>query len=203
MGGTGEAGRRGDGARRPVGRRPGESGSRDAILAAARDTFAERGFAGATMRAIAARAGVDPSLIRHFFGSKAALFAAAVAAGSDVASHLRDALTGPRDGIGARVADAYLRLWEDPEVGEALRALIRSGVALGGPAEQLLEAIGASDGAPLPLERVLAGTHLLGVAYARFIAQLPAVAALDHDELVELIAPAIQRYLVPDGASRG
>ena len=57
-----------------TGRRPGESGAREHILSAARATFAERGFEGATIRTIAARARVDPALVLHYFRSKRALF---------------------------------------------------------------------------------------------------------------------------------
>ncbi len=60
------------------GRRPGSGGSREDILAAARAAFGERGYDGATMRDIAARAGVDPALVHHFFGSKQQLFTAAM-----------------------------------------------------------------------------------------------------------------------------
>ncbi|MGY5190550.1 UNVERIFIED_CONTAM: TetR/AcrR family transcriptional regulator, partial [Bacillus amyloliquefaciens DSM 7 = ATCC 23350] len=47
------------------------------ILAAARDRFARSGFARATIRAIAADAGIDPSMVMRYFGNKNQLFAAA------------------------------------------------------------------------------------------------------------------------------
>ena len=47
--------------KRGPGRRPGESGTRQAILDAARAQFAAHGWDGATIRAIAADAGVDPA----------------------------------------------------------------------------------------------------------------------------------------------
>ena len=61
-----------------TGRRGGDSGTREAILDAARKRFAAHGYAGATIRRIAADAGVDPALVHHFFGTKERLFAAAV-----------------------------------------------------------------------------------------------------------------------------
>jgi len=62
-----------------AGRRAGAGGeSRDAILRAARVLFAQRGFRGTTMRAIAKRAGVDIALVHYFFGSKPKLFAASI-----------------------------------------------------------------------------------------------------------------------------
>ena len=63
---------------RRTGRRTGDSGTREAILGAARKQFGDHGYAGATIRAIAADAGVDPALVHHFFGTKERLFAAAM-----------------------------------------------------------------------------------------------------------------------------
>lgn len=60
----------------PRGRRPGTSSARDDILAAARVLFAERGYDGASTRAIASAAAVDPALINHYFGGKEGLFQA-------------------------------------------------------------------------------------------------------------------------------
>ena len=62
-----------------VGRRPGNQDTRGQIITAARQAFAEKGFAGASMRAIAAEAAVDPALIHHYFDSKQQLFLATVA----------------------------------------------------------------------------------------------------------------------------
>jgi len=71
------------GARRPgrprrSGRRGGDSGTREAILAAARARFGELGYDHATIRKIAAAAGVDAALVHHFYGTKEELFAAAM-----------------------------------------------------------------------------------------------------------------------------
>jgi AcrR family transcriptional regulator len=62
------------------GRRPGSGDTRQEILDAARKTFAEVGFDRARLRLIADEAGVDPSLIVHFFGSKRELYERAIAA---------------------------------------------------------------------------------------------------------------------------
>ncbi|PID36679.1 MAG: hypothetical protein CR993_03370 [Rhodobacterales bacterium] len=48
------------------------------ILAAAEVEFAERGFDGAGMKALAARAGVSQSLLHYHFGSKDKLYAAVI-----------------------------------------------------------------------------------------------------------------------------
>ena len=54
----------------PRGRRPAGENTRAALLAAARVEFTERGFDGATVRAIAQRAGVDAAMVNHWFGGK-------------------------------------------------------------------------------------------------------------------------------------
>ena len=66
-----------------TGRRKGNPGTREAILAAARDAFAERGYDKATIRQIAAGAVVDPALVHHYFGTKEQLFLATVEAPFD------------------------------------------------------------------------------------------------------------------------
>lgn len=65
--------------RRPYTRAP-EGRRREALIAAALDLMAEGGPASASVRAIAARAGVTPGLIRHYFSSKDDLSRAAFGA---------------------------------------------------------------------------------------------------------------------------
>ena len=97
------------GPRRPSGRRRGDSGTRQAILDAAREQFAARGYDGASLRAIAAAAGVDPALIRHFHGSKGDLFAATVDFPADLPRRLEAAVAGRADG-GRVAAEVRRRL---------------------------------------------------------------------------------------------
>src|SRR5262249_47975940 len=77
--------------------------NRDAILAAAREQFTERGYDSATIRGIAGRAGVDPALVHHYFGSKADLFAAALDLPVQPRVILDDVLPGDVDGLGERL----------------------------------------------------------------------------------------------------
>src|SRR4051812_37033335 len=58
------------------GRRPGNPDTRREILDSARKVFAANGFNKASIRRIAAGAGVDPALVHHYFGSKDELFLA-------------------------------------------------------------------------------------------------------------------------------
>src|SRR5690242_14376813 len=98
-----------------TGRRPGATVTREAILDAARRRFAEAGYDQTSIRAVAADAGVNPALVMQFFGSKEALFQAAVRWPFDpieVAPHL---VGQGRAGLAERLARTFLTLWEAPD----------------------------------------------------------------------------------------
>jgi AcrR family transcriptional regulator len=186
-----------------TGRRPGDSGTRAAILVAAREQFAGKGYGGASLRTIAAAAGVDPGLIRHFYGSKDDLFAAALEVPEELADRMVRALTGHPDGLGARVVNAYLDIWEDPATAGPLLAVVRSAVTSERAADRLRTLVGArllADVAPRlgPDGEVRAGitaAHLMGIAMARYVLRVEPVASLDREVLVTVCAPVIQAYL--------
>lgn len=190
-----------------AGRRPGSSGTREAILDAARVTFAERGFAGTTVRAVAAGASVDPALVHHFYGTKDELFAAALALPGDLVARLPHLLDGDRAGVGERMTRTYLSLWEHPATSAPLRAVVRSAVTHESAAALLRELItsrllvhaAARLGVDAPeLRLALAGAHLVGVAMTRHVVRIEPLASADLDVLVAAIAPAVQRYLTGD-----
>ncbi len=189
--------------KRPTGRRAGDSGTRDAILDAARDRFAERGYEGASLRAIATDAGVDPGLIRHFFGDKENLFTATVANRTAIPERILASLGGDPHTVGQRMADTYLRLWEEAETRPILLSLARSAVTSRRAAAMLVETLSSrvrvAEHIEMADERMrriaLAAAHLFGVAIARHVIEIPAIADLSHEALVAEVAPAIQRYL--------
>ena len=196
------------GARRR-GPRPGGADTRATILAAAREEFAEKGFTAVTVRSIGSRAGVDPAMINHYFGSKAGLFREVTHVPVDPGAGLPEVLAGPRAQLGARLARHVLGIWEDPAFRDAALALIRSSATeVGGPRllreyleTQLLPRIAASARGPAPVQQTaLAMTHIVGVVMGRHIAGLPPLAEPSVEELVAQIAPAVQRYL--DGTHR-
>lgn len=187
-----------------TGRRPGESGAREAILAAARSQFAAHGYRGATIRGIAAEAGVDPALLRHYFGDKDGLFAEVLELPPEVLPAVREALAGPPDQAGHRLAATYLGLWDDPTTGTIMAATVASVLANPRARQRLLDLIASTDlpglmpDAPsdeAALRLSLAASHLLGLATARHVIGAPALAELPRDTLVALVAPAIQHYL--------
>ncbi|WP_282009713.1 TetR/AcrR family transcriptional regulator [Brevundimonas aveniformis] len=79
----------------------GSATTRQAILTAARDQFAEHSYQDVSLRAIARTAGVDVALIARYFGSKEDLFASAL----DSCEMATDLFTGPRETFGIRVAE--------------------------------------------------------------------------------------------------
>lgn len=196
-------GARADGPRRR-GRRPGGSDTRGEILAAARAELAQRGFDGATVRAVARRAGVDPALVRHYFDDKAELFAAAmVPAGVDPAHLVPALLAGGPDGLGERLARAVLELWED-EQGETFRALF---AALGSSEPHLRAMAGflgrqvftrvgeALPGPDVELRVSLVVSHVAGLLVGRHVMRLPYLATLGTEQLAALVGPTLQAYL--------
>ncbi|MCB6178453.1 TetR family transcriptional regulator C-terminal domain-containing protein [Rhodobacter sp. Har01] len=85
-----------------------EANRRESLIAATQALVAEGGPQAATVRAIAARAGVTPGLIRHYFGSKDEL--------------IRAAYTMLVDGMTDKGADALEGVGADPE--ERLAAFV-------------------------------------------------------------------------------
>lgn len=186
-----------------AGRRPGPTQTPDAILAAARRQFAERGFRETTVRAVAAEAGVNPALVHHYFGSKDGLFVAALDLPVNPVDVLQQLLSaGPRAEFGERFVRLFLRLWRDPATGQSLQALLRSATGTEQGAarirslaeEVLLEHAAAALGVP-KLRVAVAMSHLVGLVLAATVLRIEPLASADEEELVALIAPTIQRYL--------
>ena len=186
------------------GRRPGESGTREAILAAARGAFAELGYDRATIRGIAAAAAVDPALVIHYFGSKDGLFGAALHIPVEPGTVLKRAAAADPAQLGATITRAFLEAWEPPENRQRLIAMVRSAMTndtamalvreyLGrrvfGPITQTL---GAPDA---DLRATLMGSQFIGLAMMRYISGIEPLASASVDELVAAIGPTMQRYL--------
>jgi AcrR family transcriptional regulator len=196
------------------GRRAGDSGTREAILESARVQFAERGYDGATIRAIAAAAGVDPALVHHFYGTKERLFAAAMqlpfVPSEAITAALTETQRTPGESAGEHLVRSALALWDSPEVRGSLIGLLRSALTSEQAAAMLREFVTAAILRPVasaaidtdpertPFRAALAGSHMLGLALTRYVLQLGPVAAADADELAAAIGPSIDRYLTGD-----
>jgi AcrR family transcriptional regulator len=178
--------------------------SRRAILGAARTAFGELGFEGASMRAIAATAGVDAALIHHYFGSKQQLFVAAMDLPFDIAFVRATVTAGPVEGLGERIARFFLTLWENPIRRPILLGMLRS--ATTDPAAAAMVRRLFIDNAVLPLaveaglpdaeyRATLVGSQLLGLALLRYVLGFEPLASASIDTVVAAIGPTIQRYV--------
>jgi len=184
--------------------RGGESDARERILAASVEEFGEHGYDGATVRGIAARAGVDSALVHHYFGTKADLFAEAVGAPMRPDVDIPGLLAGPRDALGENIVRYVLDAWERPDVRKRGVVLLRSAIGnrlatpllAGFLSRELIGRIAAQLDVPdAELRASLVASQVAGILIARHVLKLPAVAAASVDELVERIGPNVQRYL--------
>ncbi len=190
-----------DGVRR--GRRPGRPDTRAEILTAARQAFAEHGFAATTIRAIATAAGVDTALVHHYFGNKDDLFVAALALPEDPRETVLAAVEGPMDQAGERVVRAFLTMWEDPGLQPAFMAMSRRLVEPDGDSSirdsfvpVLLDPLGERLGVDRPdLRMPLVASQVLGIVFARYVIGIEPIASMDTETLVEIYSPTVQRYL--------
>jgi AcrR family transcriptional regulator len=192
--------------RRPrrTGRRPGDSGAREAILAAGRSAFGELGFDGATVRGIAGAAGVDPALVHHYFGTKEQLFVAAMQLPVDPAALIAGLLAEGTGGLGERLVRAFLGVWDSPTDTSPFLALIRSAVSHERSAAMLREfvskavlgrLVAALDVDDAPRRAALAGTQLVGLAMVRYVLRLEPIASAPAEELIGPVGATLQRYL--------
>jgi AcrR family transcriptional regulator len=188
----------------PRGRRPGTSTTREAVLEAARRRFAEVGFDVASIRTIAAAAGVDPALVLHHFGSKEHLFREAVAWPFDPSALERVILDGGSAGLGERLARVFFQQWDDAATWGSLLAVLRSALTHAESAtllrqflrDQLLRRLAnVLEGADRDLRVELAAAHLLGVAIVRHLLQLEPLASASVDDLAARLGPALDRDL--------
>jgi AcrR family transcriptional regulator len=187
-----------------TGRRPGPTSTRASILAAAAECFAADGYDATSLRHVAARAGVDPALVRRFFGSKDQLFTEVAAALIVPGRALAAIADGPSEAAGERLVRYFLSLLGDVSQPGPLLGLIRSAVVSEHAAgllrrllaEQVLGKLAASLGpGTADIGAALAASQLVGLAVARYAVRLDALAAADTDDLVRWVAPVIQSYL--------
>jgi AcrR family transcriptional regulator len=174
------------------------------ILRQARASFAEHGYAGTTVRAVARAAGVDPALVYHYYDSKEGLLDAATTPPQSFLDQIVTAWQTPQDELGEQLLRGMLRNWEHPDHGpvlqailqiagnepatrEKLRAIIEQSMM--GPAAQALD-----DSERLTRSSLIA-SQLMGLAFMRYVWKIEPIATMTEDDLAAAIAPTIQRYL--------
>ncbi|HYQ64057.1 TetR family transcriptional regulator [Actinophytocola sp.] len=186
------------------GRRPGGTDTREALLNAAREVFIEQGFDGATVRAIASRAGVDAAMVNHWFGGKEGLFGEAVLKlpfnPQDI---LSDLLTADAEHIGDAIVRRFVTTW-DTTGGGVFTALMRS-VASHEEAAMMLRdfffkhifkhVIGRLAPDNHELRATLVATQIVGMGMIRYVAKFEPFASADVDIVSAAVAPTLQRYI--------
>ncbi|WP_369224318.1 TetR family transcriptional regulator [Streptomyces sp. R39] len=181
------------------------AGTRDRILATAREEFSERGYEKTSVRAIAKAAGVDSALVHHYFGTKEQIFEAAVSVAFAPALNAPTALAdGPPEGVGERLTRFVFGIWENPTTRTPLLAILRSAVNNDTAAAvfrrliatQLLRRV--AEQLDLPdgeLRAELAAAQLVGCAMMRYVIKLEPLASADLEQLVTRVAPVVQGHL--------
>lgn len=189
------------------GRRPAGQDTRSALLDAARAVFSESGYEGATVRAIAARAGVDAAMVNHWFGGKETLFAQAVLQlPFDPQEVVHTLLEGELDTLGERIVRRFVTVW-DSSAGGVFPALVRSLASHGQAAiglrdfliENILDRIMSRLDADQPrLRATLCASQLIGIGMVRYVARFEPLGSADAETVVAAVAPTLQRYLTGD-----
>ncbi|MEU8821697.1 TetR family transcriptional regulator [Actinoplanes sp. NPDC048796] len=171
-------------------------GTRAAILKAARERFAADGYERATIRAIAADAAIDPSMVMRYYGSKERLFAAA----AEFDLRLPALEDVPPEQVATVLVGHFLERWEGDET---LMALLRAGVTNPAAADRMREIFAAqlvpvAERLSPDRPRIRAGlvaSQILGLALCRYVLRLPPLVAMERAELVDWTAPAVRHYL--------
>jgi AcrR family transcriptional regulator len=175
--------------------------AREAILDAARQRFAAQGFEGATMRAIAGDAGVDPALVAYYFGSKSGLFLESLRLPVNPADAIEALLAEGTDELGARLITRFLQVWDNPVTGGPIISVLRSASSQPELLREFLERqivprfVEAIEGPDAELRATAVATQMLGLALTRYILRLEPLASAPPQAIVTLIGPTLQRYL--------
>lgn len=190
---------------RPRGRRPGPGETREDILAAARELFAEQGYERASLRAIARRAKVDPALIIHFFSSKEGLLREVLTLPLDPAAVLGRGLADvPDDRVGTELVRVVLGVWENEALQPRLISLFRTAVSHELAMTMLRQTMQRTviaavsrlvDDETAQRRAELVATQMAGLAMARYLVRLPGISAMTPDELADAVGPCVQHYL--------
>jgi AcrR family transcriptional regulator len=177
------------------------------IVAAARDEFAEHGWAGTTIRAVARTADVDPALVYHYFGSKEGLLDAATNPPQKWLENVAKVWTTPVDQLGAALITLLLASWADGEIGPTLRAILQTAAHEPSTREKLGRVVAGSlmgvselggDERDRLIRSGLISSQMMGFALMRFVWKVEPIASMADDEAIAAIAPNLQRYVSGD-----
>jgi AcrR family transcriptional regulator len=189
---------------KPSGRRPGPSRTREQILKAARESFARRGYDATSLRGVAAQAGVDPALVRRFYGSKEGLLVAALTATFRPSEEVAEVVSGDLDMLGDQILSYTLRIWEQAPSRDMLVGMIRSACTNERAAtllrdffaSQILARIaGALKDKEAELRASAIGSQIVGLAFYRYVLKVEPIASASPETLRAMFGPTLQGYL--------
>ncbi|GBG40509.1 TetR family transcriptional regulator [Mycobacterium montefiorense] len=177
------------------------------IVAAARDEFADHGWAGTTIRAVARAADVDPALVYHYFGSKEGLLDAATNPPQKWLDNVAKAWATPIDQLGAALITLLLASWADDEVGPTLRAILQTAAHEPATREKLRRVVAGSlmgvaelgsDERDRLVRSGLVSSQMMGFALMRYVWRIEPLASMTDDEVIGAITPNLQHYVSGD-----
>jgi AcrR family transcriptional regulator len=176
------------------------------VLDAARAAYARRGYVETTVKGVA----VAPDVVRRYYANREALFAAAMRLPVDPATSIAQLLAPGIDGLGERMVRVTLRMLDDPETRDQLADMVRMGAGANKATASMREFLESAVvdrvvtflGVPDARMRVtIATSYLLGIATSRYVLQLEPLASATEDEVVAMVAPAIQAALTTPTAT--
>ncbi len=177
------------------------------IVAAARDEFADHGWAGTTIRAVARAADVDPALVYHYFGSKEGLLDAATNPPAKWLESVAKVWTTPIEHLGAALIRLLLASWADDEIGPTLRAILQTAAHEPSTREKLRRVVEGSlmgvselgrDEHDRLIRSGLISSQMMGFALMRYIWKIEPLASMADDEAIAAITPNLQHYVNGD-----
>ena len=179
---------------------------RDAAISAARNAFAAGGYARTTFKGLAAAAGVAPPVLRPYYDSKDAVFAAALKLPTDPASAVPALLAPGVEGLGERLVRFTLDTLDDPAVRDDLMSMARTGASAAALTKSLqdylemtvIDRVVTTLGVPDARMRVaLISSYLIGIAAGRYVVRIEPLASASEEHVVRLVAPTIPLLLDP------
>jgi AcrR family transcriptional regulator len=188
-----------------VGRRPGNADTRGEIVEAAKRVFAAKGYDGASLRAVAREAGVDPALVHHYFDGKASLFVAAMALPFDP-RQVKEHAESP-EYSGARTIESFLTMWDRAEdSGSSFGSCVAAMAASTNVADAIREFVAERVWSSVPrnvgesesvVRRRIAmvSSQLMGLAFARYLLRVPPMATASPRQIGRWVGPTLDRYM--------
>jgi AcrR family transcriptional regulator len=157
------------------------------ILDAATQVFLSAGYERATIRAVAAAAGVDAGLVMHYFGSKQELFrrvidVAPVPEVSGAPEQILTALAGRLATEPAASLTLLRSMLTNPEAATA------AGAAIARYEAQIAQAIPAADA---DLRAAIISAITLGLMVSRHLIKADELASADPAHVIQLLRPCL------------